>query len=85
MDGKVELNKLSVFMPFVIPQSEEDIHLRKIINSSKELQASFRARKCDFISFPQSVDEFSWRLSPNSANERLKYVIVGFQTNKRGC
>ena len=44
---------------------------------------SFRSRQCDTIAVPVP-NTFSWRLSARSANERPRYVIVGFQTNKGG-
>ena len=81
--GKVNLNKLSLFMPHVTPSVIASNNLYKIIESKVDVPFSFRSRQCDTIAVPAS-NTFSWRLSPRSANERLRYVIVGFQTHKDG-
>ena len=81
--GKVNLNKLSLFMPHVIPSVIASNNLYKVIESKVDVPFSFRCRQCDTIAVPVS-NTFSWRLSARSANERPRYVIVGFQTNKDG-
>ena len=80
--GKVNLNKLS-FMPHVTPSVIASNNLYKVIESKVDVPFSFRSRQCDAIAVPVS-NTFSWRLSARSANERPRYVIVGFQTHKDG-
>ena len=81
--GKVNLSKLSLFMAHVTPSVMASNNLYKIIESKVDVPFSFRSRQCDTIAVPVS-NTFSWRLSARSANERPRYVIVGFQTNKDG-
>ena len=81
--GKVNLSKLSLFMPHVTPSVMASNNLYKIIESKVDIPFSFRSRQCDTIAVPVS-NTFSWRLSARSANERPRYVIVGFLTNKDG-
>ena len=81
--GKVNFIKLSLFMPHVKPSVMASNNLYKIIESKVDVPFSFRSRQCDTIAVPVS-NTFSWRLSARSANERPRYVIVGFQTNKDG-
>ena len=81
--GKVSLSKLSLFMPHVTPSVMTSSNLYKIIESKVDVPFSFRARQCDTIAVPVP-NTFSWRLSARSADERPRYVIVGFQTNKDG-
>ena len=64
-------------MPHAIPQS--DISLKNIIK--QELLIPYRTRMCEVISVPQATT-FNWPLNTSTANERPRYVIVGFQTNK---
>ena len=81
--GKVDLSKLSLFMPHVTPSVMASNNLYKVIESKVDVPFSFRSRQCDTIAVPVS-NTFSWRLSARSASERPRYVIVGFQTNKDG-
>ena len=81
--GKVELSKLSLFMPHVTPSVMARNNLYKIIESKVDVPFSFRSRQCD-ISYVPVSNTFSWRLSARTSSERPRYVIVGFQTNKDG-
>ncbi|XP_065665690.1 uncharacterized protein LOC136087112 [Hydra vulgaris] len=81
--GKVNLNKISLFMPHVLPSDVEKFKLYKQIQSKVTLPVSFRQRQCDSISVPQA-NTFSWRLSVKSSPNKPRYIIVGFQTNKSG-
>ena len=81
--GKVNLTKLSLFMPHVTPSVAASNTLYKVIESKVDVPFSFRSRQCDTIAVPVS-NTFSWRLSARSSSERPRYVIVGFQTGKDG-
>ena len=81
--GKVNIVKLSLFMPHVIPSDMERMQLYKTIEAKASLPVSYRARQCDTITVPQSTT-FSWRLSVKTSTEKPRYIIVGFQTNKDG-
>jgi hypothetical protein len=81
--GKVNLDKISLFIPHVIPSDVERLNLYKAIESKVTLPVTFRSRQCDTITVPQSTT-FSWRLSVKTSTEKPRYIIVGFQTNKDG-
>ena len=81
--GKVNLTKLSLFMPHVTPSVAASNTLYKVIESKVDVPLSFRSRQCD-TSVVAVSNTFSWRLSAKSSNERPRYVIVGFQTSKDG-
>ena len=81
--GKLDLSKLSLFIPHVTPSVMASSNLYKVIESKVDVPFSFRCRQCDTITVPVS-NTFSWRLSARSASQRPRYVIVGFQTNKDG-
>ena len=81
--GKVTLEKVSWFMPHVLPADAEKFQLYKIIESKSTLPVGFRMRQCDSMSVPQSTN-FTWRLSVKSSSEKPRFIIVGFQTRKDG-
>src|SRR5688572_10298434 len=81
--GKVDVSKISWFMPHVTPSDMERMELAKTIESKASLPVAYRARQCDTITVPQSIT-FSWRLSVKTAPEKPRWVVVGFQTNKDG-
>jgi hypothetical protein len=81
--GKVALDKVSWFMPHVLPADAEKFQLYKAIESKVTLPVAYRMRQCDSITVPRSTS-FTWRLSVKSSPEKPRYVIVGFQTGKDG-
>jgi hypothetical protein len=81
--GKVNVDKISLFMPHVIPSDMERMKIYKTIESKVSVPVTYRARQCDTITVPQSTT-FSWRLSVKTSPEKPRYIIVGFQTNKDG-
>ena len=81
--GKVVLNKVSWFLPRVIPNDKEKFALYKMIESKPLIDVGFRMRQCDTITVPQSTS-FTWRLSVKASPERTSYVIIVFQTDKSG-
>src|SRR6218665_2468527 len=59
--GKVNIKKISWFMPHVIPSDMEKMQLYKTIESKSSLSVAYSARQCDTITVPQSTT-FSCRL-----------------------
>ena len=81
--GKVHLEKISWFMPHVLPSDMERMQLYKTIESKTAISIAFRARQCDTITAAQSRS-FSWELGSHTSSEKPRYVIVAFQTEKDG-
>ena len=81
--GKVSLDKISWFMPQVIPADAEKFSIYKTIESNVKLPVAYRARQCDILSVPESTS-FTWRVSAKTAPEKPRFIIVGFQTAKDG-
>ena len=79
--GKVILDKISWFMPHIIPADAEKFYIYKTIESKVKLPVSYRTRQCDMLSVPESTS-FTWRLSVKTAPEKPRFFIVGFQTAK---
>lgn len=82
-DGKVTLEKVSCFMPHVLPADEYKLELYKKIKAKSSIPVMYRMRQCDSTSVPQSMI-FSWRLSVKSSLEKPQYIIIAFRTEKDG-
>ena len=81
-EGKVNLKKISWFMPHVTPSDNDKYQLYKIIERKEKIPVGYRMIQCDSASIPQNSTSFSWRLSVKSSPEVPRYIIVGFQTDK---
>ena len=79
--GNVSLDKLSWFMPYVIPADPENFSTCKTVESKVKLQVAYRTRQCDMLSVPESTS-FTWRLSVKTAPEKPRFIIVGFKRLK---
>ena len=81
-DGKVNLTKITWFMPHVIPADEDKMKLYKIIERKEKIPVGYRMIQCD--SAIVTGRDFSWRLAVKSSPEVPRFIIVGLQTNKIG-
>ena len=81
--GKVSLDKISFFMPHVIPADAEKFSIYKTIESKVKVSVAYRTRQCDMLSVLESTS-FTWRLSVKTAAEKSRFIIVAFQTAKDG-
>ena len=81
--GKVTLNKISWFVPHVIPAYAEKISIYKTIESKVKLLVAYRTRQLDMFPVPESTS-FTCRMSVETSPEKPRYIIVGFQTAKDG-
>ena len=81
--AKVDLQKISWFVPHVTPSDENKMRLYKTIESKSKIHCGFRMRQCDSIAVPQTK-QFNWRLAAKSGREKPRYIIVAFQTDKSG-
>ena len=74
--GKVSLDKISWFMPHVIPADAQKFSIYKTIESKVKVPVAYRTRQCDMLSVPESTS-FTWRLSAKIAPEKPRFIIVG--------
>ena len=65
-DGKVTLNNVSWFTPFVKPALKEENELYKIIERKESLAVGYRMIQCDSIAVSQAAS-FSWMLTTKSS------------------
>ena len=80
---KVSLDKMSWFIPHVIPADAEKFSINKTIESKVKPPVAYRTRQCDMLSVPE-LTSFKWRLSVKTAAEKPRFIIIGFQTVKDG-
>ena len=79
--GKVVLNRLSWYMPKVIPADKEKMDIFKIIEKKQELPVAYRMIQCATAQITQTPF-FNWRLTAKTSPEVPRFIIVGFQTGK---
>ena len=70
--GKVSLDKISWFMPHVIPADAEKFSIYKTIESKVKLPIAYRTRQCDMLSVPEST-RFTWPERKDSSGETEIY------------
>ena len=81
-DGKVNLTKISWFMPHVIPSDEYRLQLGKVIEKKEKIPVGYRMLQCDNSPVPPNSTAFTWRLGVKSSPDIPRFIIVGFQTDK---
>ena len=81
--GKIRLDKISWYMPHVMPADKDKMELYKIIEKKEKLPVGYRMIQCDSASVTQTTS-FTRRLAVKSSPEVPRFIIVGFQTNKNG-
>ena len=81
--GKVSIDKISLFLPHVIPADTEKFSIYKTIESKDKVPVAYRTRQCDMLSVPESTS-VTWRLSVKTAPKKPRLFIVGFQTDQNG-
>ena len=79
-EGKIMLDKISWYMPHVMPADKDKMELNKIIEKKETLPVGYMIQY-DVASIPQTTS-FTWRLSVKSSSEVPRFIIVGFQTDK---
>ena len=83
VDGKVELINISWKLPSIQPSIESKIKLMEQIKNKISYPIYFNGRSDQHTSVPQDVMSFDWRLSVRSGIQKPRWIIVGFQTNKK--
>ena len=81
-EGKVKIDKISWFMPHVIPSDAYRLQLDKIIERKEKIPVGYRMLQCDNIPVPEGIGTFTWRLGVKSSPDIPRFIIVGFQSGK---
>ena len=81
-EGRILIDKISWFMPHVIPSDAYRLQLDKIIEKKEKIPVGYRMLQCDNIPVPAQIGTFTWRLGVKSSPDIPRFIIVGFQTGK---
>ena len=81
-DGIIRLDRISWFMPHVIPSDAYRLQLDKVIEKKEKIPVGYRMLQCDSTQVPTNIRDFTWRLGVKSSPDIPRFIIVGFQTNK---
>ncbi|XP_065641177.1 uncharacterized protein LOC136073506 [Hydra vulgaris] len=79
-EGKVNLTKVSLWMPYVTPSDKGRHTFNTIISNKAAIPVAFYSRSCETTT-PQQTSKMTWKLGVKS-DEKPRYIIVGFQTNR---
>ena len=79
---RVDIKKISWFMPHVIPSDAYRLQLDKIIEKKEKIPVGYRMLQCDSSQVPANNLTFTWRLGVKSSPDIPRFVIVGFQSGK---
>ena len=81
-EGRVLIDKISWFMPHVIPSDAYRLQLDKIIEKKEKIPVGYRMLQCDSTQVTTNIKEFIWRLGVKSSPDIPRFIIVGFQSGK---
>ena len=81
-EGRVLIDKISWFMPHVIPSDAYRLQLDKVIEKKEKIPVGYRMLQCDNTQVPPASTSFTWRLGVKSSPDIPRFIIVGFQTDK---
>ena len=76
--GKIMLDKISWYMPHVMPADREKMELYRIIEKKEKLPVGYRMTQCDSISVNQT--SFTWRLGVKSSVSRYSFTMKSLLT-----
>ena len=79
-DGKITLEKISWYMPHVMPVDKDKLELYKIIERKETLLVGYRKIQCINASVPQTTI-FTWDLKSTESTVVPRFIIF-YQTNK---
>ena len=82
VEGTIEIEKISWFMPHVIPSDAYRLQLDKIIEKKEKIPVGYRMLQCDSTQVSPNSTAFTWRLGVKSSPDIPRFIIVGFQNNK---
>lgn len=80
---KIVLSKVIWKMPVIKVSDKEKLKLIKIVDSRKSISCAFRTWDlCEYPVLPQNTSH-SWTVKSSSLLEKPRFVIIGFQTNRK--
>ena len=81
-EGRILIDKISWFMPHVIPSDAYRLQLDKVIEKKEKLPVGYRMLQCDSTQVPTNIKKFTWRLGVKSSPDIPRFIIIGFQSGR---
>jgi hypothetical protein len=81
-DGKLDITSISWFMPQISLNPAYLTAMRSLIEKRVTIPIAFRARTSESIILTET-QRFNWRLSVSGGVDKPRWIIIGFQTDKR--
>ena len=81
-EGRILIDKISWFMPHVIPSDAYRLQLDKVIEKKEKIPVGYRMLQCDSTQVPTNIRDFTWRLGVKSSPDIPRFIIIGFQSGK---
>ena len=81
-EGRVLIDKISWFMPHVIPSDAYRLQLDKVIEKKEKIPVGYRMLQCDSTQVSTNIKNFTWRLGVKSSPDIPRFIIIGFQSDK---
>ena len=81
--GEIHISNIRWFMPHVIPSDAYRLQLDKIIEKKEKIPVGYRMLQCDSTQVPPASQNFTWRLGVKSSPDIPRFIIVGFQKEKK--
>ena len=79
--GRIRLDRISWYMPKIIPADKEKMEIFKIIEKKEKLPVAYRMIQCATAQITETPS-LNWWLSAKTSPEVPRFIIVGFQAGK---
>lgn len=80
---KIELTRIQWHIPHVTVSDAEKLQLLRIIDSKKDIVIPFRSWDLHECPMLENTQKQSWTVKTSNQMEKPRYVILGFQTDRK--
>lgn len=80
-DGKIEITKLTWYVPHIKISDEYKLSLYKQIEDKTTIPIGFLNRQCERYTIPVGTRNLDWKLNIAAGSEKPRYIVLAFQKN----
>lgn len=80
-NGKIEIMKLSWYMPHIKLSDEFKLSLYNQIENRATIPIAFLNRQCERYTLPVGTRVLDWKLNIAAGTEKPRYIVLAFQQN----
>jgi hypothetical protein len=81
--GQVSITDIRWVVPRIKPSVEMTTALRESVTRKNKIPISFSSRNDQHTIVTADVQEYEWMINRSSGIEKPRWIIVGFQSNKK--